>query len=654
MRHSARRRLIIGLVGFGCLIWLAAIAGGYYVWHKPFGPPMALAAVTALRDILIAGVILAAAGGLGRRLVGEIHPDRLCSLGLQASLGLGAFSLLLLVLGVAGLLHRWILGVVLLAVVLLLRRSIVSWLAAWEEIGGEWRRGTRFDRALMLLVSIPLGAALLEALAPPVHFDALVYHLTLPQEFVRAHSMLATGGSPYWGMPLGTETLYAWALALGRAQTAGVLGWMIGAVCLASVVGMGRAFHRSAGWAAAAALLSGETLAASLGWAYADWTAALHGAATLVAFDSWRRLPGDRPAAAAGASAAFALGAKYAAGLALAGGAVAFLVYKGGRRRALWVFLGAAVALSAPWFLRNWAIAGSPLYPVLGASQWIEPARQELYRGASGGIGMASLILPLVATIEGVEGGPGFAASIGPLMLALTPAALLIRKRSAAPAIVAAVFLGVGWAGWGIASLYSTQLMQSRLYYVFFPAWAIVAGAGFAGMLRLRLPRLRFGLVAQALVVLSLGLAAVGAGVAAVQARPLGVVLGIEDDDAYRSRRLGLYELAMQGVQALGPEASVITLWEARGLACRPVCRPDYWLDRWTMDRLHAGEPAAILAGWRGEGATHVLVYRAGVDFVRSSDRRYDAEDWAALEELLGSLRLVERIGAAYELYEVR
>jgi hypothetical protein len=652
--NRVRRRAVLGLVGFGCLSWLAATVAGYYILHKPFTPEVAFSAARAVLDLLIAAAVLAAAGGLGRRLVGEMHPDQLCALCLQASLGLGVISLLILGIGIAGGIHRWVAWLLLVVGILLVRRQAAAWLLGWGELGTEWRQSTRFGRTLILLVLLLVSAALLEALAPPVHFDALVYHLTLPQEFVRSHTIAATGASPYWGMPLGTEMLYTWALALGREQTAAVLGWMIGLVCLAGVIGLARSFHRSSGWVAAAALLSGETFAASLAWGYADWTAALHGCATLIGLDAWRRATDDRPAAAAGAAAAFALGAKYAAALAIAAGAMALVILGRGRRRALWIFLGAAALLSAPWFLRNWVYTGSPLYPVFGASPWIDPARQEFYRGASGGIGPASLILPLAATLQGVEGAPGFAASIGPLLLALTPAALLSRRKSAAAVRTAAIYLAVGWAGWAAASLTSAQLIQSRLYYVFFPAWAVVAGAGFAGLLRLRLPRFRFQVLAQAMVLISLALSAIGAGLAVVRDRPQDSALGIESDEMYRSRRLGLYELAMQSVGRLGPEASVLSLWEARGLACRPACRPDYWLDRWFVERRRRGDPSQILDGWREEGVTHLLFYRAGAEFVRSTDSRYGADDWQALEDLLAGLRIVERIGDAYELYEVR
>ncbi len=648
------RRLAILLLGLAAIGWLAAVFAAYYVLHKPFGGREALGIATAALDVILAGAILTAAGGLGRRLVGQLHPDRLCALSLQASLGLGAFSLAWLGLSAAGAVYAWTAWAFLAAALILLARPALAWLADWGEVLREWRLGSGFSRSIMALVAIILGASLIEALAPPIHFDALVYHLTLPQEFVRSHGIGANGGSPYWGMPLGTEMLYTWALALGRAPIAAVLGWLMGVVCVAGVVGLGRTVSSAAGWAAAAALLSGETLAWSLGWAYGDWTAALHGLAILIGLDAWRRGQGDGAPAAAGAAAAFALGAKYTAGLGLVAGMIAFVAV--GRRRparALMRFLVPAVLLSAPWLIKNWAYAGAPLYPVVGESPWIDPAQQGFYSGDQGSLAVTVPLLPIMATLQGVESAPGFAASLGPLMLALAPAAILVRRRDAGPTGLAAVFLVAGWGIWAIVGLLSFKLMQSRLYFVLYPAWALVAGAGFAGLSRLQLPRLRFGFLARAMVILALGFSAVGSSLALFRGRPQDVILGSETEADYRARRLGQFEYAMQAIAELGPEASVISLWEARGLECRPGCLPDYWLDRWYIARLRLGDPAAILAHWRQQGATHLLVYRAGLEFVRRSDGRYSESDWSALDQLLDDLPLVERIGDAYELYRV-
>ena len=646
----------MGLAALLVMGWLAAIVSAYYVRHKPFDPAFALGIGRAALDVLLAAAIIAVAGGVGRRIVAAPHPDPLASLALQASLGLGICAVGALAAGLAGLYDPWVGWAAVAVLLILLRRSIRAWLAAWREIGAGLGRSGGFAKVLAGLSGIILVAGLAEALAPPVHFDALVYHLTLPREFLAAHSVAAAGWNPYWGMPLGTEMLFTWAMALGRPQTAAVVGWMVGLLALVGVLGLGRGLGRQAGWVGVAALLSGETLAASLAWAYADWSAALHGAALIIALDAWRRGPGWRSAALAGAMAGIAFGVKYSAGLGFVAGGVTMLLVL--RERRVWKMLlayGAAAALlAAPWLLKNLCFAGAPLYPFIGRSSWIDPLAQAFFRGDAGGGSLVhSLLTPLLASLQGVEGAPGFAASLGPLMIGLVPAVLLVRRSRAGAVASLGAFLLTGWVIWMAAARFSVQLSQSRLYYVLYPAWAVLAGAGYSGLARVRLRRVRLSRLAGALIVLAVTLSAVTSGLGLLRSGSLRVVAGLEAESDYLARRLGAFQPAMETVRLLGPGSDVITLWEPRGFYCRPVCRPDTWLDRWYLARRTLGAPNAILDTWAEEGVTHVLLYRSGMEFVRLGDRRYTAEDWAALDRMLEGLALVRRFGDGYDLYQV-
>jgi hypothetical protein len=651
-----RRWARLGLAGGLVVGWLAAIEAAYYIPHKPFGPETTAGIAAAAVDLAVAAAILAVAGGLGRRLAPTAHPDSLAALALQTSLGLGVCSLAILCVGVVGGLRSWVGWTALVAGLILLRRSILSWLGGWRDIGAELRSGGAFVRGIAALSGIILVAALAEALAPPIHFDALVYHLALPQEFLAHHSIALTPDNPYWGMPLGTEMLYLWAMALGRPQTAAALGWMMGVAALVGVVGLGRGFGKIVAWTAVAALLCGETLATSLGWAYADWLTALHGVAMLIALDAWRTRQDLRWAGLAGVLGGLAFGAKYTAGLALVAG-VAF-VFAAPRRPRQWkaaaVLVGAGLAAGAPWLLKNLLYSGAPLYPFFGASAWIHPLRQEFFRGQAGGESLWRAVLaPALASLQGVEDAPGYSASIGPLMLGLLPGLLALRRRTVRAVAPLAAFVLVGWAGWGAASLLSVRLAQPRLHYLLFPAWAIVAGLGYQGLRRLRLPGIRFGRLGGALVVLSLTISALNSAVGAVRARSLATVFGLVSPTEYVTSRLGAYALAMQTVHELGPEAVVVSLWEPRGLYCWPTCLPDVWLDRWWEARQTLAEPTGILEAWKEQGITHVLLNRAGMDFIRAEDSRYSSQDWAVFQGLLDGLPPVARLGAGYELFLV-
>jgi hypothetical protein len=101
-------------------------------------------------------------------------------------------------------------------------------------------------------------------------------------------------------------------------------------------------------------------------------------------------------------------------------------------------------------------------------------------------------------------------------------------------------------------------------------------------------------------------------------------------------------------------------LWETRSYDCWPQCEPDETLDRWLNDR-YAGVVGAtprsneeILAAWRRVGYTHLLVHRAGVDFVRRTKQPgYTPKDWIAFDHLLNTLQEQKNFGGAYSLYQL-
>ena len=94
-------------------------------------------------------------------------------------------------------------------------------------------------------------------------------------------------------------------------------------------------------------------------------------------------------------------------------------------------------------------------------------------------------------------------------------------------------------------------------------------------------------------------------------------------------------------------------LWEPRGFYCWPACIPDAWIDQWYVARRTLGSPQAIRQAWASQGMTHLLLFNAGMDYVRNNDQRYSEEDWAELDELLQGLTPVEKIGGGYTLFRM-
>lgn len=639
------------------LTWATAILIVYVVWHPPLAGETLLRLARATWDVIVAAAILVSAGALGRRLLPRAHPDPLACLAVEAAAGLGILSVMLLLAALAGVLRVWLLTILLAALLVGLRHQVAEWLGAWRSLAVTLRGHGHFASTLAVMSTILVGCALLEALAPPTHFDALTYHLTLPQISLATGALRPVSDNPFWGLPLSTEMLYAWAIGIGRPESAAVLGVMIGVVALVGLLGATRGLGlRRVGWVAVAALLAGQTAAASLGWGYVDWSAALFGLSVVLLLDAWRRSADGRLPWLAGALAGFAVGTKLTAAAGLIAGAGMLVAIARGKRwwRPLLAYAIASAAAFSPWLLKNLLLAGAPLFPFVGANAWVDALRQGFYREASARPDFLRAILtPILAVLQGAEGAPGFASSLGPLLLCLLPGVLLVRKRERAGVIPIIVFLLVGWLVWAIAGLYSPKLEQSRLYFVLAPGWALAAAAGFRGLVRMRLGRRRARWMIEVIVALALSITTLGAIVKTVQAHASGVIVGAETPQAYLGRQLGAFQPAMAAVAGLGKDARVLSLWEARSLYCLPECSPDPWLDRWYIARREIGTPDQILQAWRQAGYTHVLLYRTGMEFVRQNDKRYTSDDWDDLNRFLSKLTLVSDIYGAYDLYRL-
>jgi len=645
------------------LIWLVIVFAAYFAGHKPFTPGTAVAVVRSVAYLLAALAVLSLAGGLGRRLLPVMDDSPLESMALQAALGLGILSATILVLGATlGLSSylAWGCGILLA----IFRSDVFAWWRSWAGLAQVWQAGGRMGKCLGILSLLILCATLLVALAPPLKFDSLVYHLALPAAYIQAGRVEYLPWNVFWGMPQLAEILYTWSMLLAggvSALSAGAcLGWMAGVVALVGMLGLAsRRLGSLAAWVAVASLLAGATAATELGWGYVEWFTVLYGVAFLTALEHWQESRRLIWLLWCGVTGGMAFSSKYsAAALLLAGFALVAWrsLREAGWRRGVFnsgiMLLGAAAAAS-PWLMKNILATGNPLYPFLLPGGAMDDYRLELYQGvAVWGDWRAALLLPWEATITGYEGAPGFGAAVGPLLLGLGLIYLLRRWMDKPPEAGAALPMALlGLLIWAVAGRLVGLLIQTRLYMAFLPAFAMLAAGGFCILAELRLPGVRLGRVAGSLVVLALGFTTLQVGIEAISRGASQALVGVRSTEEYLSANLGWHVPAMQQVRDLPDGSMALMLWEPRGLYCLPRCHPDEILDRWLRDYRVYGSPEAVLSAWQLAGYTHLLVYRAGMDFVRQDDRRYTPAVWQALDALLAKLPAPLETGEAYSLY---
>ncbi|MBN1955651.1 MAG: glycosyltransferase family 39 protein [Anaerolineae bacterium] len=657
------------------LCWAFVVVATYYVAHKPFAAAQLSALLAAARGWGGATLVVALGSGLGLPLLRRQELEPLERLVWATALGLGVVALGGLGLGAVGLLKPpllWALVVIGLAVTG--RRLGRAVRAAWAD--AAWRPAGGWERFLALYCRAMLVVAAVGASAPPAAWDGLVYHLTGPRLYLEHGALVHPFDLPYLGFPPLVELLFTWGMGMAGERAAAPIHWFYGLLSTLALVSAGRRWmDRSAGWLAAAILLSAPTVVLLAAWPYIDLALLLY---TTLAFLALLRSgqSGWSPVLS-GIFAGLALSTKYTALSLLPALAAAVCLLQIADRGWTATFrhprpvigdllrvCGAAAITWLPALLKNLLLTGNPTYPFFFGGIYWDDWRAWWYDRPGTGLAATApwrlLVAPWEATVWGVEGGMGYSAAIGPLFLALLPL-LPIAWRRLSPAqrrwiaaALAVCTVAYGFWLWGVAR--SALLAQTRLLLPIFGLLALAIGAGATQAARSFRRPVHAGWLVRAVIALVLVLNGVDAGVQWARTTPARVLLGFESRDDYLAGRLGWYYPVIQAVNELPAGAQVLFLWEPRSYHCRAACLPDALLDRWLhATQLYGRDAAAIADAWRADGVTHVLLHQMGYQAV--VDAAFDPvtpSDQAALAALQQTeLRWVHDFGGAYFLYEL-
>ncbi len=646
---------------------LVVILGAYYLIHKPVQGDQAVGLFSTLANVAVVGAFTLLGGGVGRRFLRNwliASPGERTTL--QLTLGWGIIGMAMLALGLVRLFYTTLIWPLVLGVLLILWRDARGWFGdCLHALRALWLPD-RLSRLAGFFVLFTLGLGLLTALAPPVKWDALVYHLTLPNLYAQTHGVRLESDFFFSGMPQLTEMLYTAAMLLRGPLAAQTLGWAFGALL---ALGLAAHAHELLGAHFAAltpaVLFSSFTVALSLAWAYADMLLMLLSLACLIALRQWRTTQQPRWLWLAAVFAGFAVGCKYTAALVPLGAAAVIALTPAPPLPRSRVLLSAAFLLTAfiafsPWLLKNWLFTGSPTYPLLFPASYVDALRLQFYNQpelADRNPLWAGLIF-FRNTFLGVQGGDPYDATLGPLFvlllfgLALGWRGLASQVRDTLRPL--GVFALVSYLGWVILTFISYYAVQARLFFAIFPALALLCAGGLAALSAFDAPTLRLLFIVRAVLVFVLVLSALEQGVAFAAHSPLAYLAGAQTAADYRAANLGWYAEATDRVNALPAGARVVFLWEPRSLECAAPerCEADVIIDRWWHLRRTGKTPTSALADWKAQGATHVLIYDAGVKFLREHrDNRFVESDWIELENLRAQMRLIEKIGGDYSLY---
>jgi hypothetical protein len=657
------------------LIWILLLLSGYYWGHKPIGTDTATNLFSLSLDLIIVILVVIASGALGRLVLRKAQFENLERVVLQAVLGMGLFSLLWLALGGLGLFQPLAAWIMLAGVLIFLYRQSAAWLT--DFLSGIKTLGPvrGFNCILLALLAFLVVFQLFTALAPPVKYDALTYHLQLPRQYIQGGKLIFTPENPYWGHPQLGEMLFTWMMLLHRGQTAALLGAVWGILLLLGVLATTRSVVKhwysvskiglqnegeaslQAGLAAAAALLAGLTFRWSFGWAYTDLLSGLAGWAAIAVVFTAIQTRNIRLLPAAAIFCGFVIGVKWTGALLPAGLFLGLLFYRrkiGLSYSHLLLFGGLVLLTAVPWLAKNWLATGNPVYPYFLPSEWI--SSQRAAAASSGGVSLSflqRLLFPLTSTFAGWDSAPGFGTDLGVLLALLgLPGLWFARKTRVGFYLI--LCLGLVWLTIGVGSHYFNHLQQPRLYFALLPAAGISAGLGWGGLSQLKIPLLRIGRILSVLMVLVLGFSLLQDVYRVSEMAPLQMIMGVESQQDYLERNLGMYALTMKSLHELAPGSKVLMLWEARGFYAPENAIADPWIDRWRSDFWRYGSVDSVLTSWHDRGVTHLLLYRRGMEAVRQGEGPLELDGWNTLDNLLKSLPEPVSFAGVYELYTLK
>lgn len=569
---------------------------------------------------LLASILLLA-GALGKRVQRWLRFQSQTSLEqalFSLAIGLGILAYGVLALGLVGLLHP-------LAVALWLILAAVWTWQDWREITQRlldnvaqipvwWRDRTRAEKVVLLSAGIILTLTILQALTPPWDYDGLMYHLKAPRIFLdegRIHLL-----PDIWqaNAPLTSEMLFAIGLSFGSDTFARLIHVTYGCIFILATFALGYRFlSAKTGWVAAAILLGIPILPVWTSWAYTDLAWATYEFLAVYALVLWINRGGRDWLIVSGLMSGLALGNKY-----LAFGNAALL--------GLWVlwqsrgqpgrqvisnclyFGGTALLVACPWYLKNWFLAGNPIYPfVFGGPGW-DPFRLEMLmtylRSFGTGQGWLSyLLLPFSIYLRS-DLFSTFSIEVPSLLF---PLALFYPwKRGEGKLNNLAVYTGLWFLIWATGS------QQVRFLLPIFPPLAILSSATLLNLIKHRwqtilVPGLIGGVLLSALLYQWLYLS---------YTQPVEVVLGIESkaDFLLRTPQDHTDYAAFQFIRTnLNPTDRVLMLWYGRSYYCDQRCLPDADQSQWQrLVRENRTVEQTALA-LRTMGITHLFFSRGDV-----------------------------------------
>lgn len=572
----------------------------------------------------------------------------------KAAVGAAAFSLIWFFLGLAGLYNSVaasfsVLFGFLAGVYAFTRKNGTK--APLQDDGDS----LPFVIVLKVLTAIPLLLSLISSLAPPTAKDTLLYHFSVPKQFIAQGGNAFIEGNIASYLALGTEMHVVWARLLGgfiseRAAEAagGAVVWLFFPLLLAAVYGWAREEGISKIWSLLAAALvacipTAYHVAAS---GYVDLALSLFVLLAANSLLKWLRTGSTRSAILLGIFLGAALSIKLTTVFVIAAFVLVALLWArnpiatvagsdtrpagNALARSGVMALVLAGAIASPWYLRTWAETGSPVFPFYmsiwpGKAPGWDVDRSNLFQGMNSQYGgvqtnpenylTAPLRISLAAQPEDANLYDGVLGAM--FIIGLPPVLWAAWRRELADGIGPLLIIaGVVYLFW----LFSSQQLRYLLPIMPLLAIAIASAADRSkdGSMR---NAWKYSLTAASVIAVLTAFAWFS------MKAPLRVVFGGEAREAYLTRNLDYYSYYAWLNRESGPDEKtwLINMRRDTYNIERPIFS-DYIFEDWTLRKMvwDARSADELRRRTREMGVNYVLTRH---DFLFNYDRSALVDD---------------------------
>lgn len=587
-----------------------------------------LSTVQIIGDIGFVMFLLAIGGGISRRILSRVDFTEI-SIGerlvIDSAIGIGIISLISVTMGLIGQFNIFIWGIVLLIAIFVFRQ-IMGWLSDLSSlIFRSGRPVTPWERFVRAFLIVTLFSALLLALAPPFAWDAINYHLLVPQRYIDAGTIGQHLDNHFFGFPQNMEMLYGLLMMIGSDRAPAVLHFMMGLFSLIAIYNLVRRY--SSGKAASVSvlvLMASFNLWQIFGWSYVDLSLMTYGTVAIIAIQQWleREINRFHWLAIAAIAASLAAGIKYTAAPMII--ALYLLILwrepKNIIRNTL-IFGGFGVLLFLPWLIKGALLYDNPVYPYIFDGQNWDSTRSinfgETGKGLLGtGLWFHIPLLPFMATFFGIDKVTPYRFVTGVFLMTL-PLVLLIgwkqlpdKAKSLGRTLVPMTIIVVIF--WMLIAATGGIGGQTRLMLIGLPLAASLSGLAYHSIENWQRRPVDMVFLTQAALILSLFFGMFDYLSYFADSRVLEYHAGSISRDEYLGENMGLLYTAMLELETLPDDSRILFLWEPKTYYCPASmsCTGDLLFDNWSRPLQQGFTPEDLIAQWQDD-YDYVLLFDA-------------------------------------------